>query len=128
EYQDRGRGMYRAAHVGAAGIDACLFIGPGDGLPDSDWLESLFSETRLAHEVRAAILHGRPAGRICDSGPMVCACYNVGQKTIINAILEEGLESVAEIGAVVQAGTNCGSCRPEIQALLNGVAVHQDAA
>ncbi len=128
EYQDRGRGMYRAAHVGAAGIDACLFIGPGDGLPDSDWLESLFSETRLAHEVRAAILHGRPAGRICDGGPMVCACYNVGQKTIINAILKQGLESVTEIGAAVQAGTNCGSCRPEIQALLNSVAAHQDAA
>ena len=128
EYQDRGRGVYRAAHIGQNGIEACLFIGPGNILPDSDWLESLFSETAMSADARAAILHGRPAGRSCGSGPMVCACYNVGQKTITNAIITQGLETVAAVGAAVQAGANCGSCRPEIQALLNSITVRQDAA
>ncbi|MFP5468734.1 MAG: molybdopterin dinucleotide binding domain-containing protein, partial [Alphaproteobacteria bacterium] len=128
EYQDRGRGLYRTAHIGENGIEACLFIGPGNILPDSEWLESLFSATAMSADVRAAILHGRPAGRVCGNGPMVCACYNVGQNTITNAIITRGLETVAAVGAAVQAGTNCGSCRPEIQALLNSIAVRQDAA
>ena len=128
EYQDRGRGLYRAARIGQGGIEACLFIGPGNILPDSGWLESLFSGTAMSADARAAILHGRPAGRSCDNGPIVCACYNVGRKTITNAVMTQGLESVAAVGAAVQAGTNCGSCRPEIQALLNSITVRQDAA
>ncbi|MEQ1888663.1 MAG: molybdopterin-dependent oxidoreductase [Alphaproteobacteria bacterium] len=127
-YQDRGRGLYRAAHFGDEGIEACLFIGRGEGQADSDWLESLFDEKGLAQDVQAAVLYGRPAGRACDSGPVVCACYNVGQKTIINAILSQGLQTVASVGASLQAGTNCGSCRPEIQALLNAIPSRQDAA
>ncbi|MFZ5835796.1 MAG: molybdopterin-dependent oxidoreductase [Pseudomonadota bacterium] len=128
EYQDRGRGVYRMAHAGPDGIEACLFIGPGDNLPESDWLESLFSETALGQDARAAILHGRPAGRGCDNGPVICACFNIGQKTIISAIVSQGLTTVAGVGAAVQAGTNCGSCRPEIQTLLNSAAVSRDAA
>ncbi len=128
EYQDRRRGIYRTAHIGDDGIEACLFIAPGNAQPDSGWLESLFSESGLAQEVRAAVLHGRPAGRSCDSGPLVCACYNVGRNTIASAIMNGGLTSVAAVGAAVQAGTNCGSCRPEIQVLLNAVASKRQAA
>ena len=128
EYQDRGRGIYRAVHIGREGIRACLFISPGGTAPDCDWLESLFSQKVLAQEARAALLNGRLAAGVCDSGPMVCACFNVGRNTIINAVLRQGLQSVAAIGAAVQAGTNCGSCRPEFQVLLGHLAVRQDAA
>lgn len=128
EYLDRGRGVYRAANIGAEGVRACLFIASGNAMPDSDWLESLFGETGLAKDARAAILHGLPPGDACDRGPIVCTCYNVGRTVIQHAIETQDLRSVAEIGACVQAGTNCGSCRPELQALLNMLAIRQDAA
>ena len=37
---------------------------------------------------------------------------------IVAAIRSDGLASVEDVGAALQAGTNCGSCRPEIAALL----------
>ena len=49
---------------------------------------------------------------------MVCACLNVGMNTIRQAIIEGGLITVDALGAALGAGTNCGSCRPELAALL----------
>jgi assimilatory nitrate reductase catalytic subunit len=39
-------------------------------------------------------------------------------KTILRAVSEQRLTSVAEVGAALNAGTNCGSCRPAIARLL----------
>lgn len=64
----------------------------------------------------------RPAGRAGadrpDPGAIVCACFDVGVNTILAGIAEQGPVDVAGIGAAVQAGANCGSCRLELQALL----------
>ena len=128
EYSDQGRGIYRAVHIGREGIRACLFIGSSPATPYSDWLESLFSQKMLTQESRAAVLFGRPAAGACDNGAIVCACYNVGRTAIVNAILRQGLQSVAAVGAALQAGMNCGSCRPELQVLLSNLAARQDAA
>ena len=37
----------------------------------------------------------------------------------LEAIVSGRLTSVAEIGTVLRAGTNCGSCIPELNAILN---------
>jgi assimilatory nitrate reductase catalytic subunit len=42
----------------------------------------------------------------------------VGLNTITAAIAAQNLISVDQIGAALQAGTSCGSCRPELAALL----------
>jgi assimilatory nitrate reductase catalytic subunit len=39
--------------------------------------------------------------------------------TLHDAIVSRRLTSVAEIGAALRAGTNCGSCIPELNAILN---------
>ena len=41
-----------------------------------------------------------------------------GEKTILHAIKENNLKTVDQIGECLQAGTNCGSCIPELKALL----------
>lgn len=64
------------------------------------------------------ILAGRPSADQPDPGAIVCACFNVGVNTILNAIHENQLLSVDAIGEALDAGTNCGSCRPELSALL----------
>ncbi len=66
----------------------------------------------------AALLAGRPGAGVADAGPTVCACLNVGLNTITAAIAAQKLTSVEQIGAALQAGTSCGSCRPELAALL----------
>jgi assimilatory nitrate reductase catalytic subunit len=48
---------------------------------------------------------------------VVCACFGVGRDTICNAIAA-GARSAGEIGAKLKAGTNCGSCIPELKRLI----------
>ena len=55
---------------------------------------------------------------IADPGPILCSCFDVGVNTILTAIESQGLTTVEAIGEALQAGTNCGSCRPEIATLL----------
>lgn len=49
---------------------------------------------------------------------IVCGCNGVTKETILTAIREEGLTSVAGVGKVTRAGTSCGKCKPTIEALL----------
>jgi assimilatory nitrate reductase catalytic subunit len=62
-------------------------------------------------------LAGRRGADQPDPGPTVCACFNVGRNTLVTAIAD-GAVSVADLGARTCAGTNCGSCKPELAALL----------
>jgi assimilatory nitrate reductase catalytic subunit len=51
-------------------------------------------------------------------GRVVCACFNVEANTLTQAIQQRRFINTAEIGAALQAGSNCGSCLPELQKLL----------
>jgi len=52
---------------------------------------------------------------------IVCSCFSVAQEEILAAIQSGGLTSTAQIGARLKAGTNCGSCIPELKKLLQSV-------
>ncbi|MDX8348229.1 nitrate reductase [Cognatiyoonia sp. IB215446] len=67
-------------------------------------------------------LAGRTPADKPDPGPTVCACFNVGRNTLLVAAAE-GARSVAALGEVTCAGTNCGSCKPELAALLEEASV-----
>lgn len=62
-------------------------------------------------------LAGRPSADMPDPGPVVCSCFGVGVNTIRRAVAG-GCASVDALGEATQAGTNCGSCRPELAALI----------
>ncbi len=72
-------------------------------------------------------LSGRAPASVANPGPTLCSCFGVGINTIINAIQTKGLLSVDDIGAALGAGTNCGSCRPEIADLLTRLEVKEAA-
>ncbi|WP_095588130.1 nitrate reductase [Actibacterium ureilyticum] len=75
----------------------------------------------------AGVLAGRPGADQPDPGATVCACFDIGINTIIAAIAERHLTTVEQIGEAIQAGTNCGSCRPELATILAGMHVPQAA-
>ncbi|WP_108815093.1 nitrate reductase [Loktanella sp. Alg231-35] len=64
-----------------------------------------------------AALAGRSPSDRPDAGATVCACFNVGRNTLLAAVTN-GAHSVAALGDATCAGTNCGSCKPELTALL----------
>lgn len=65
----------------------------------------------------ARALAGRPGTDQPDPGPLVCSCFGIGANQI-RAAVADGAVSVEAVGACTQAGTNCGSCRPEIKGLI----------
>ncbi|MEJ6398880.1 (2Fe-2S)-binding protein [Yoonia sp. 208BN28-4] len=62
-----------------------------------------------------------------NPGPVLCSCFGMGINTIVTAIETKGLMSVESIGEVLGAGTNCGSCRPEMAQLLARMQVREAA-
>lgn len=94
-----------------------LFVARERGaLPGRAELAALLG-TALDETARRAILAGRGAGQ--RSGDiLVCACFAVGIATIRRTMAERNLASVGEISALLKAGTNCGSCLPELKQIL----------
>ncbi len=119
EYLDQSAKQYRAARMVGDQLESCIFISPDEHLPNRDWLMALFDKAELDDKDKAFLLSGRPGEATDDAGASVCACFGVGRNTILKAIKEKNLQSVDEIGKALQAGTNCGSCIPELTELLN---------
>ncbi len=118
EYHDRGAKRYRAARLQGGQLESCLFISPTRQLPERSWLESLFGQSILSDQECRSLLVGKPVTAQADPGKIVCACYQVGLNQIRNAIETQDLQSVEAIGKALRAGTNCGSCIPELHHLL----------
>ncbi len=110
---DAARGLHRLAFLRDGLLQAALFIGPAPVALSRRHLGGL-----LGQAAGPAALAGRAGADVPDPGVALCACFNVGVNTITRAVTEQGLMTVEAIGEALRAGTNCGSCRPEIRALI----------
>ncbi|WP_404710123.1 molybdopterin-dependent oxidoreductase [Sphingomonas sp. MMS24-J13] len=115
EARDDARGSLRAAILDRGRLAASLFVTRTGKLPARDWLIGQLG----ALQSGPAVLAGRAAGAAPDRGAILCVCFDVGTRTIAEAIVRQNLVDVADIGRALQAGTNCGSCRPALARLLS---------
>ncbi|MEO0799439.1 MAG: molybdopterin-dependent oxidoreductase [Pseudomonadota bacterium] len=117
-YHDRETGQHRfAAFEG----DRCIGLLFAAGTPvtaSRTWAIEQFGR-QISGADRFRLLAGRPGADVPDRGPIVCACFEVGQADILRAITSGEATSVDAVGACTKAGTNCGSCRSEIGRLLD---------
>jgi assimilatory nitrate reductase catalytic subunit len=116
-YDDAATGARREAWLRDGRLVAVLFMTTSGRLPPRDWLAELFDEPVLSSEARSALLFGRPPGAPIDRGPLICACLKVGAKAV-QAAITAGAMTPDAVGASTGAGTNCGSCRPEIARMI----------
>ena len=116
EYADRRGCSYRAAVTDTDGtLSEALFVAPSGELPSRDWVLSLLAtRAPLSPVDRMAVLAGRAPEALPTTGRIVCACFNVGENQIAKAVAD-GAATLEEIGQVLRAGINCGSCRSEIK-------------
>jgi len=117
EYKDFGGGVYRAASFAGDRIATCLFIGPARDAGDWDVVKSLFALDALSEDQRRMLLSGKSIDGLESRGPIVCACFGVGRTTICD-VIAAGARTAAEVGVQLKAGTNCGSCIPEMKRLI----------
>jgi len=120
ELADPARGVWRFAALRDGRLEACLFLAAGDAmrrLPQGAALAVLLGGP-VEGAARGALLAGCAASGRTATERTVCACFGVGEKTLRQAIATQGLDSVAAIGRACRAGSNCGSCQPELKQIL----------
>jgi assimilatory nitrate reductase catalytic subunit len=119
EYADGPRHVYRVAAFAAGRLEGCLFIGPAATAPTWEVIAASFHARSLSSGERRMLLSGRPARGLAEAGPLVCTCFGVGLTAIRDAIATQAAANVEDIGRALRAGTNCGSCLPEIKRIVN---------
>jgi assimilatory nitrate reductase catalytic subunit len=86
-------------------------------LPPRAWLADLFAAEALTPEERTALLVGRAPGVAVETSPVVCACAGV-RVDRITAAIAAGCHTLDAVSSATEAGSVCGSCRPEVARLI----------
>ncbi len=114
EELDPARRSYCAAAFLDGDLDGYLSIGPADAPLSLDALLQALA-------ARAAAAAGDRQTRSVATAthePVVCVCFDVTMAAVRGAIASGAAKSVAEIGCLLRAGTNCGSCLPELKRIV----------
>lgn len=119
-FEDRKAVLLRIGGWRDNALDGAFFFAPEPVAVSRQWACGLLNEQLIVPEKRFQILAGGPPADTPDKGAIVCSCFQVGTKQITAAV-SGGAATVQEIGACLSAGTNCGSCRSEIQTILDSL-------
>lgn len=121
EVSDNRHGVLRVAIIANGVLESCLFLAQDAArLPREGAIVPLLGAPVPA-TARARLLSGRMKGGGASEGPRVCACFGVSRDTIRHAAVTHRLRTVSEVGVRLHAGTNCGSCIPELEEILRDV-------
>jgi nitrite reductase (NADH) large subunit len=124
-YEDPALGVYKKLTVRDGKLAGVILVGDtSDSHRYMDWLRA---STDLA-AMRRQLLFPGPAddagldvAAMADS-KVVCGCNGVTKGTIIQAIHEKGIGTLAQLKDCTRASTGCGSCTEVCQQLLKAVA------
>jgi ferredoxin-nitrate reductase len=89
----------------------------GDKSEFNEFKDLIKNKIELSDKRLALLLSSNGAKRAV-LGELVCSCNNVGEGNIVEAI-ESGCRDFSSLCKTTGAGTGCGSCRPEVKALLD---------
>jgi assimilatory nitrate reductase catalytic subunit len=121
EVSDKRRGVLRVAIVFDGALEACLFLArDASSLPNEAAVIPMLGAP-VPDAARTKILAGRMYDATAAEGPKICACFGVTRDAIRHAVATHSLGSVQQIGVLLRAGTNCGSCIPELEEILRDV-------
>jgi NAD(P)H-nitrite reductase large subunit len=82
-------------------------------------LDTPSTATRMVHFAKSAALSPF-LGRAAYAGTgIVCVCFGISGDEIRNVIRTQCCRSVEDVKRHLPASQGCGTCRPEIQALLD---------
>jgi assimilatory nitrate reductase catalytic subunit len=117
-YADRHGGRTRLAFFAGDQLICALFVAPSPVEVSRSWIVSQLAAPQPDPMRRHALIAGRPGAGRPDPGALVCSCFNIGVNEIGGAVMS-GCRSVEAVGKALSAGTNCGSCRPEIRRIVD---------
>ena len=116
---DASTGHMSFAGFAGSRLDYALWLSPDPVLVSRQWATAQLGACHDRAMQRSMVLSGRPSGDRPDPGPLVCSCFGVGANQIAALAQSGEATTVDAVGAVLNAGTNCGSCRTEIRRILD---------
>jgi NAD(P)H-dependent nitrite reductase large subunit len=121
-YSEPSRGIYKKLIVRNDRLVGAIILGDGAVVPS---LLQTFTSGLPITENRADVLFiaapsamaGRTDAAAAPDAARICDCNGVSKAQIIEAVLS-GARSVQAVCDVTRASTGCGSCRPEVEAIV----------
>ena len=111
---DTAKGVVRAALYDGPTLKGLFFSSP-----EPVKLARAHVISQIDTEIPAlSALAGLPMLDQPNPGRTICACFDVGINTLRSAIYG-GATNVVALGRCTAAGTNCGSCKSELQTLID---------
>ena len=124
-YEDTALGIYKKLTLRDGKLAGAILV--GDASDSHRYMDWLRSRTDLS-PMRRQLLFPSPAddqgldvARMPDH-ETVCGCLGVTKETIIEAIHDEGICTLAQLKESTRASTGCGSCTTLCQRILKAVA------
>ena len=118
EHVDGSCRSYSAASFVDGDLDGCLCLGPTGAPLPRDALSALSSADAAEGDEQLILKTRSLNDYILETEPVVCACFGVGLQAIREAVVGDGARTVEDIGRTLRAGTNCGSCLPELKRII----------
>ncbi|MGQ0504109.1 MAG: (2Fe-2S)-binding protein, partial [Myxococcaceae bacterium] len=123
KYSEPSRGIYKKLVVRDGRLLGGVLLGETAQAPE---LLRLFARDLKVPQNRAELLF--PAGDAAPPSVMdlpdaaqICNCNGVTKERVVAAV-KGGCRTLKSLCDATRAGTGCGSCKPQVQALLEGVA------
>lgn len=119
-FVDRAERYYKKCIVKEDRLVGAILV--GDKSEFLEFKDLIKNKVELGNN-RAKLLRSSGGGKKVI-GKVVCSCNNVGDGNICQAI-KEGHDTLEKISEHTAAGTGCGSCKPEVLAILENELVHE---
>lgn len=119
-YSEPSRGIYKKLVIRGNRLAGAIVIGDGAIVPS---LLRAYSESIEVADDRAEVLFraaaaAAPLPQAVPDTALICNCNGVTKAQIIESVME-GSRSLRAVCDATRAGTGCGTCRPEVQAILD---------
>jgi ferredoxin-nitrate reductase len=115
---DKAKRYYKKCIIHQDRLVGAILI--GDKSEFQEFRELIANKTELSDKRMQLLRSGSKAVPVL--GKLVCSCNNVGADNLKLA-MAAGCDSLKELCATTGAGTGCGSCRPEVQRILESILV-----
>lgn len=115
--EDEKQGYFNACWFSDDQLMQAVYLASHPVAAPRETVNGFFSERYTTFSDRVSVLAGCAKSGQVSQGATVCSCMGVGKYTI-QAAIRSGATCVTSVGEHCGAGTQCGSCQPEIKTLL----------
>ncbi|MHB8501826.1 MAG: nitrite reductase large subunit NirB [Candidatus Acidiferrales bacterium] len=123
-YEDAALGVYKKLTLRDGKLAGAILV--GDTSDSHRYMEWLRTQADLTPQRRQLLFPAPAEDAELDVAEMpdtkvVCGCMGVTKGAIIEAILQKGMNTLAQLKECTRASTGCGSCTEHCQQLLKAV-------